>query len=167
MKKINNKGFIFAETVVVSTIVLIALVSLYTQFNSINNSYRRAFKYNTVDKLYAAYNLKTFISENRTNYIIEILNNGSVYTDITSCSADYFTEYMYCEMLIDTLNIKKAIFTKEDLSTLKSDLNNNNVFTENMKDFIKYIKSDNSGKYRVIIEFNDDTFATLKINSSI
>lgn len=48
----NKKGFILAETIAVSTVVLAALIIIYSQFVSINNSYYRSFIYNTVDNLY-------------------------------------------------------------------------------------------------------------------
>lgn len=167
MKKSDNKGFILAETIAVSTIVLGALVIIYTQFISINNSYYRSFKYNTVDDLYAVNNLKTYIEADGIENLIQYITNSEyTYADITSCSTDYFIEYMYCETLLETLNIKTAIFTKENVQWLQDYLKNNNIFSENMYSFIKSIHSDQSNSYRLIVEFKDDTFGTLKIDGN-
>ena len=168
MKKNNKKGFILAETIAVSTIVLAALVIIYTQFISINNSYYRSFKYNTVDDLYAVNNLKNYVEADGVENLIQYIDNSEyTYADITACSTDYFVEYMYCETLLKSLNIKTAIFTKEDVQPLQNYLKGNNIFSENMYSFIKSIHSDNSNSYRLIVEFKDDTFATLKIEGNI
>ena len=49
MKKYDKKGFIFAETIVISTIIMASLVIIYSQFVSINNNYNRSFQYNNVN----------------------------------------------------------------------------------------------------------------------
>ena len=46
MKKNNKKGFILAETIAVSTVVVTSLVIIYTQFISVSDSYNRSFRYN-------------------------------------------------------------------------------------------------------------------------
>lgn len=166
MKKSMKRGFIMAETIMVSIVVLTALIIIYTQFISINNSYYRSFRYNTVDDLYAVNNVKDFILNDKFDTIISSLQ-GKNYIDLSSCSTDFFKEYNYCATLLRTLNIKTLIFTYEDVTNLKNELKVNNSLSEGMYTFIKTISNDKNNKYRLIAEFNDNRYATLKIGSFI
>lgn len=165
MKK-NSKGFVMAEAIIVSSIVVGALIFIYTQFISINNSYNKSFKYNTVNNLYASNEILKFLrSDNLDNIINEIQNN--TYIDLSSCPTIFINDSDYCKYLIEALNIKTLIITRENLNMLKQELDNINVFSESMHSFIKNISYKNEGRYRIIVEFNDDTFATLIINGYI
>lgn len=48
----NNKGFMMAEVVVVSSIILVALVGLYTSYNKIFSIYNQRVNYYDVATLY-------------------------------------------------------------------------------------------------------------------
>ena len=52
MKKMNNKGFMMAEVVVVSSIVLVFLAGLYASYNKIYTSYRNLINYYDITTLY-------------------------------------------------------------------------------------------------------------------
>ena len=111
MKKNNKKGFVLAETIAVSTVVLTSLVIIYTQFISISNSYSRSFRYNNVNNLYLVNNVKAYIATDGLEKLINSLNeNNYSYIDITSCDSQYFTEYIYCESLLKQSNIKTILF---------------------------------------------------------
>ena len=161
MKKSNKKGFVLAETIAVSVVIMTSLVIIYTQFMSISKSYARTFAYNSVNNLYLVNNIKNYIKSDGLNNLISALSNSN-YVDITSCSTDYFTEYIYCETLMDNLNVRQVIFTKTNLDELK---NNMNGLSEKMKQFVNYINYKNTSGYRIIVEFNDETYATLTIDS--
>ena len=53
----NNKGFMLAEVVVTSTIVLTSLISLYITFNKLYNNYEIRSNYYDVDGIYAIKNM--------------------------------------------------------------------------------------------------------------
>ena len=82
------------------------------------------------------------------------------YIDITSCPNAYFSEAEYCNVLMNASNVKTVLFTNADLTNLKDNTTNLN---QTMLDFINYINYEPVAGYRLIIEFNDNTFATLKI----
>lgn len=159
MKKNNKKGFVLAETIAVSVIVMTSLVIIYTQFTYLSKSYSRTFTYNSVNNLYLTNNIKEFINDDGLNNLITGLNDKN-YIDITSCSTEYFTEYIYCETLMDNLGVKQVIFTKANLDDLKTNMD---CLSEKMKQFINYINYKNTNNYRIIVEFNDETYATLTI----
>lgn len=162
MKKSLKRGFVMAETIIVSIVVLTALIILYTQFISINNSYYRSFRYNTVDDLYAVNNIKEFILNQGIENITNSLDSDK-YIDLTNCSTSYFKEFAYCENLLKILDVKTLLFTYEDVSGIKDTLISDNPYSEGLFSFIKTISSDKNNKYRLIVEFNNDRYATLKI----
>lgn len=159
MKKIDNRGFMLTETLIVATFLVTTLLFLYIQFNNVTKTYDTSFKYNTVNGLYAVNNIINYIKSDGIDTLKTSVNNVD-YIDITECPDTYFTEQNYCNILIDTLKIKTVLFTKENLTTLK---NNRTALDQTMIDFVKFINYEEVEGYRLIIEFNDNTFASLKI----
>ena len=52
MKKMNNKGFMLAEIIVVSAILATALVGLFTTFSKMFLEYEKRSVYESVDAIY-------------------------------------------------------------------------------------------------------------------
>lgn len=172
MKKNNNKGFLLTELLVTATLVGTVLIFLYTQFYSVKRSYENSFKYNSVNDLYALDNVRMFLIDG--GYIDTYVNmaiqgellSSVPYLEITS----FINNNDYFDSLINATNIKKLYFTKEFLADLLIYLNNN-ITTSNASEFEKFRKFvayidydvENSSGYRLIAEFNDDTFATLLV----
>lgn len=164
MKKNNKLGFVLAETIIISTIVMTSLVFIFVQFSSINNSFNRTFKYNSVNNLYLTNNIKEYINNDGIDKVITALNQTNVgYIDITSCPVSYFTEYLYCRALMDNINAKKVLFTRNDVYYLQDNIDSYNEFENSLKTFIKYISPVGNNSYRIIVQFEDDTYATLQI----
>lgn len=165
MKKINRKGFMLTELLVTSTLVCTVLIFLYSQFFSVKKSYENSFKYNTVNGLYALSNIRSFLVDSDI-YILKqnlLLNSYVNLMDLES-NKTFLKDEEYFDTLITKLNVKNIIFTKEDLSDLIKDLNNLPDSFEDMKKFIRYINYDDNGTlYRIIVEYNDKTFATLLV----
>jgi len=157
----NGKGFILAETITVSAVVLGVLIIIYTQFVNVSKNYGSSFTYNNVDKLYSVDNIKQYITSDGIENLKTALQTSN-YVDITNCSSDYFIELSYCDMLFNNLNVKTVLFTKENTTALKSD--NLSKLSPKLVSFINYIVSDNEERYRLIVEFNDGNFATLKVD---
>ena len=160
MKKNNKNGFILAETIAVSTVVLTSLVILYTQFVTINNSYSTSFKYNGINELFLTNNIREYIKEDGLDYLIKSLNTNS-YIDFTDCSNEYFIEYIYCKTLLDTSSVKTILFTNENVDDLKKQTN---IFNSKLSSFIQSINTSTGNGYRIIVEFENDNYATLKID---
>lgn len=157
MKKSNNKGYMLVETLVATTIIVTALLFLYVQYSNITKNYRESFSYNTTNNLYGAYNLKKYILEDGYNTLVEELENHD-YVDITDCSSNYFVDEDYCEVLISSMEIKQVFFTTEDVSNIDFEVN------DAFKSFIKKIVYDDVEEHRLLIEFNDETFATVLVS---
>lgn len=172
----NKKGFILVETLIVSVTILTTLVYIFTQFQKIESNYALSFKYNTTDNLYKVANFRTYLldglNDPTSNYdriLTEFLAGTNYALDLTSCPATLILlNQQYCTSLIQKLDIKKVIFAKEDLTDLVSELKNIYFVSEEMKDFIKYIDHDSeAAKYRLIVEFNNGTFGSLKVYEGI
>lgn len=74
----NNKGFMMAEVVVVSSIVLITLVGLYTSYNKIIAAYNQRVNYYDVTTLYELAHIRDNIVDYSGYSSKErIVNNGT------------------------------------------------------------------------------------------
>ena len=134
MNKINNKGFMMAEIIVVAVVIVIALVGLFTTFTRTFIEYERLNEYSQVDSLYAS---KSVIN--------------TLYSDIDSAKKALedesvnFKEYtvttnIELEPLFNKYNIKSFYLVKysdEGFNSLISSLTNN----EELKRYVNYLKN--------------------------
>jgi hypothetical protein len=174
--KNKYKGFILIETLIVSVFVISTLVFLYAQFQKIEEGYQKTFIYNTTDNLYKVYNIREFLlngltssPSNYSNVLGAFLTTSDTFYDLTNCpNTEILLNKAYCDRLLEQLGVKTIIFTKDDLTDVKNDLNNLYFISEEKKEFIRHLKiSGTPGQYRLIVEFNDKTFGTLKIFEGI
>lgn len=164
----NNKGFIIAETMIVASIVAITVITIYGQFSSVYTNYQERAKYENVDSLYKTNDVKEMIKEDSLNYFALSLdyndkNSNMPYVDISSCTE--FLNPDYCLKYKELVGIDRMLFTYYDVSKLlKFDTYSNN-FSSLMLDYIEYLSGNIVPKegYRIIVEFKDDTFASIKV----
>lgn len=96
----NNKGFMLAEVVIVSAIILTTLVVMYKGLNRVYSNYNRLSNYNNIDSIYASktifdYLVDSYLIENyikNNNDCINITNNDNMLTEIAS---QYNAKYVY------------------------------------------------------------------------
>lgn len=160
MKK-NNKGFMLVEALVMSMVVIGTLTFMYIQFQNISRSYEKSFNYNTITDLYITNEVKNYLINNNLldTYKGKVTASSTKYTIIDDITDSSF------EMLKFKGQVKTILLTDESLSELKG--KKTSTLSEKFNDFINYLKVDKEeGKYRLLIEFNDDTFASLKLNDT-
>ena len=76
--KLNKKGFMMAEVIVVSSIVLITLTSLYISYNKIYSTYKKRINYYDVSIIYD-------LDKIRRNVVIDApTNNTKIENDVIS-----------------------------------------------------------------------------------
>lgn len=162
---LNKKGFFLSELIIVTALITLVVVGLFTQVNSVFNSYKNTFNYNTSSGLYGALNVSILLKQ--SGIINNNLGNLSTmvidkrYIDLSDCSFAYNSSY--CDNLKTSLKIKKMIFTQYDVTTLQL-FDYNNDFNYNEKHFItKLTKLPESTDYRLIIFYEDETAATIKV----
>lgn len=169
MKKIDNKGFMLVEILIVSVFVATVLTVLFIQFKKINNNYKTSFKYDTVEALYLINNVKNrFVTANDnggynlTNYKTFVQNEKLKYENILNpINISYTTNDNYFLNLLKESNIKNLYIAKKDAK--EEMLKDKNIPIE-LRDYIKYMrfKTYNSD-YFLIAEFGNKTFASVNI----
>ena len=155
MKK-NNRGFMLAETLLVTTFVAGVLIYLYIQFNNLDKNYSDSFKYNTVEGLYDLSDIIDFIYEdqNAIGFIRDNIGDAK-YIDISNCSL--FTDKETCIRLFKLENINEILITPNLVpkSVIKD-------YSPGLTRFIGKINAASNEPYRVIASFNNNTYATLR-----
>lgn len=173
MKKSSNRGFMLLETLIVSTVILGTLIFLYTQFTGIKTSYDISFKYNTIPGLYHSKQITTYFEDFGYQTLSDNLDNSNTgFINITA-NTSYFeigSDINLYKNLVKEIKAKTILFVNDDLVFLKEYLANTNddlsgIFSEGLKDFILKTTTDSTNQYRVIIEFNDNTYATVIISN--
>ena len=189
MKKMNNKGFLMVEALIVSTFVVSVLIYFFVQFKKVDASFELSYSYNTVNGLYAVNNISAYLDnlyETDSDFRDQI-KGGSIklnspfykviYNQIDNENFTCISSQVYCGELMQSLNIKSAVLASGDLDALlqffkkvendssstNDEKNNYNFFTEKMRDFIKHERSKElySPDYKILVQFNDDTFASI------
>lgn len=71
----NRKGFMMAELVIVSAIILVTLVGLYASYNKIYSIYKTRIRYYDVTTLYRLGYYRDILKEN--NILATVINNSN------------------------------------------------------------------------------------------
>ena len=158
MNKKNNKAFLLAESLIVTTFVLTVLIYLYAQFKNLMTEYKNSYRYNNVQDIYNLGAVGKFITKNNIN----ISGNGIIYEKNESPLPDE-DESLFKDMLND-MNIEYIIYEDSNIDKVKERMSNYNPV---MQDFIKKINTKKiDGKGRLIAKFKNNNFATIIIEKN-
>lgn len=118
--KLNKKGFMMAEVIVVSSIVLITLTSLYISYNKIYSTYKKRINYYDVSIIYdldkirrnvvidaPTNNTKIDSESNTTVYAIPLTGNKITDTN-TNLSQENTTFNEYLEYLKNSITVNNC-----------------------------------------------------------
>lgn len=160
MKKLKSRGFMLAETLIVSTFVAGVLIFLFIQFTNLGKAYDDSYIYNTPEGLYALEDIKQYIKTD-SDLLLYIEENIDVkkYIDLTDC--DLFTNKEYCTNLFKLENIDRIFITTNDF-----DKENITGYNEGFYIFINKILKEGNEKYRLVASFKNGMFATLRLGDS-
>lgn len=165
MKKINNKGFILVETLVVTVFVMSIFSILYNNFYPLMSEFERREVYDNMDSKYGAYWVKRLIQEqsyDATNMKAAVSSSSKYYkftcSDITNAQ-----QQKLCVNLLDRMNVENAYITTYSLVDFKAAVEADpSGFSSNFIDYLIYlpeyskVQSQNSAGYRVLVEFNHE-----------
>ncbi|MDD6942042.1 MAG: hypothetical protein SOV80_00725 [Bacilli bacterium] len=191
MLKINSKGFVLVETLVVAVFVSAIFSVIYSNFYPIMGEYEKREAYDDIDSKYATFWFKRIIqsdSVNFTNIQNDITNNS--YHEF-NCSNDIVdsdvTAIKICNSLVTRFGVEKMYITNYKLGNrdVSSDKNNfkdivekndPNVFSSGLQDYVAYlptyskVPSLNGACYRLVVEFHNTrdgndywTYSTIEI----
>lgn len=135
--KLNCKGFMLAEVVVVSVIICAVLVTLYTSLVRINNAYDTRNRYYDINTLYFTEEVNDILIYN--GYINEYIStNNSKEIDLSNVFSN--DSNFYSAYNIDTAKggSIRMLFSLYDNSSVEAlaDMNINATF----KEYISYLK---------------------------
>ncbi len=153
MKK-NNKGFFLSELIIVTSVILLASITLYTQTNTIIKNNQNKERYNSVDGIYRAKNIKDYLFRFGKIGDLTAVGAENIQDITTSYSDSYFIA------LTSSSNIEKILFIKQNTS---EEYINNYATTGIDKDFKRFLKwvsinkmNNASSPYRLVINYKDN-----------
>lgn len=192
MKKLNNKGFVLVETLIVATFVVTIFAVMYNNFYPLMGEYEKREAYDDVDGKYAAYWIKRIIQSDAVDPATVTNFTGSSYR-LFSCD-DVKSERTeikdMCNRIVKETEIAKfssgapkIYLTNYQLhgssgafkDTVKAS-NDTDLFSSGFRDYLVFLPdysktgSLNNANYRVLIEFdrkNEDStypsYATIEV----
>lgn len=186
MKKLNSKGFVMTETLVVAVFIMGIFGIMYNNYYPLIGEYERREVFDDVDSKYGAFWIKRFIQHSSYNLSAAqkntINNNGYVLFSCNNINNDY--RKTMCNKLLKELEVKdynvqpKVYITKYNLEDFKRNVasdTNYATFSGGFSDYVNFlpiyrVPSLNDAAYRVLIEFdrnknglNYTTYATIEV----
>ena len=134
----NNKGFMMAEVIVVSAVILVTLVGLYTSYNKIFTVYNQRINYYDVDTLYKLANIRdnSWYPDEVSNKPVVYGNNTIYYinkNDVKNRNVDTnglkqtFKDYLdYLSTSLDFDNLKIGNYKIQNMLIMESCFDKNN-----------------------------------------
>lgn len=183
MLKINSKGFVLVETLVVAVFVSAIFSVIYSNFYPIMGEYEKREAYDDIDSKYAAFWFKRIIQSDSVNFTDVKADIGkSINDDISTNSYHTFkcsdiidsdaTAIKICNSLVTRLGVSHMYITNYKLGNRvdpndknnfkgKVDANSSNVFSSGLQDYVAYlptyskVPSLNGACYRLVVEFHN------------
>lgn len=171
MKK-DNRGFLLAESLVVSTFVLTVLILLYIQFSNLITNYKNSYNYNNVESIYDLASVANYLQINNYNLSNQLTDSKPyvvVYEEGT-CNTNLGLSDAFCTELINKMDAKKIIYSYSDISVIKDYVSNHNdsEINQNMREFITRVETNTVlNKGRLFAEFENGTYATIAMDNEI
>ena len=186
MKKLNSKGFVMTETLVVAVFIMGIFGIMYNNYYPLIGEYERREVFDDVDSKYGAFWIKRFIQHSSYDLSAAqkntINSNGYVLFSCNNINNDY--RKTMCNKLLKELEVKdynlqpKVYITKYNLESFKNYVEadtNYATFSGGFSDYVNFlpnyrVPSLNDADYRVLIEFdrnknglNYTTYATIEV----
>ena len=165
--KLNKKGFMLAEVVVVSVVIATTLVTLYVALNRLISAFDTRNTYYDIDAAYLAVEVNNILIENG---IINTLLSQSE-PQIKEVSSDKNNEYLDVKNFVGHYSGNKKVYFSP-YSNDKIDSITSQSINQTFIDYINYLNDnfdyEETYKYVIITEMCDDTnnncrYYTLKV----
>ena len=163
----NNKGFMLAEVVIVSAILITTLTSLYVGFARVYKAYEERSNFFDIDSIYALKNIEdALINEGIFNEIINTVNtNGYVSYKKDSVSNDNYID-AYIEKIMLNYDIEYFYITKYSTNNIANIINidNENIVFNDFLDYLnKNLDFSLNYNYLFVSKTIDGRFAYLRV----
>ncbi len=143
----NKSGYIFIETIIVLTVTMICLLSLYNGYSLVVKSSTNKKYYDNINDVYKANIVKKILKSNSNDLLIN-KDNCTNYMD------------MNCNLILTDLEIENVFITDDLTKIINSE---NKEYKNSLKKYLKTL--DNDKKYIIISrkENNNMYYASLKL----
>lgn len=158
----NNKGFMMAEVVVVSAIVMVTIVGLYQSYNKLYSTYNTRIDYYDSTTLYRlGYYRDILIENDKLNNLIK--NTTETVTEIYSSNGNNIFSLPESELstyITDTVFLIKTNKSSDEFKINGTELDDKEI-NPTFKDYFKYLSTSTTFKssYIMVMErctSNDD-----------
>lgn len=190
MKKIDNKGFIMVETIVVAVFVIGICTFLFANFLPLMGDYERISDYDTLSSKYKVHEIRKMILRDLNNNkelenIFTSIPDDNNYVRFKNYTTtvdevdvskqqlcDKLDSVNYCNKLLGEgyLDVKEIYITSFKLNKIKSSIKNlSGEGTRPIKEYIEYLPSYSNYSsryndyYRLIVLFNDGNLANIEV----
>ena len=144
--KLNKKGFMMAELVVVSAIVLTFLAGIYVSYNKIYSAYKTRLNYYDVTALYRLNFYKDFYNEYKSD-----CHDHAGDTAIFECkkneakNASNHLSQPFVELINSNVNyenvVEKVFIIYNDYENLGADILKDQTVNKTYKDYVNYLST--------------------------
>lgn len=158
MVKNNNKGYFLAETIIVLTVVALAITTLYVNsMESYVKEKNELTKYNTVDGLYSANAVKKYLYK----YVKDFKANANTkgYIDVNNYLSINYQKVSDIPFFKE-LNVKQVYFSTYDMTKLIS----SGILTKNIQKELSSIENDSKCVYRYIVIYKDYSYSLVGVS---
>ena len=122
----NEKGFLLAEALIVSTFVLTILIVLFIQFSNLTNNYKNSYNHNNVESIYDLSSVANYLTTNQYD-LSEYLTVDKPYVLVyknNSCNLDVNLADTFCDTFMKEMGAKTVIYTSSDVKAIQYYVNN-------------------------------------------
>lgn len=178
MKKRNEKGFLLAESIVVGVFVLSLFTFLFVNLIPLVGEYENEEKYDNINSLYNTNLIRSMImGDANVNSVLKLTQPGGTVNAYNKFTVEQLCDSLekknYCKKLLNStyLDVNTVYITWYRTSKIKDAVKNVPAnFPRAVRDYVnamdKYTQPAGAtyDKYkRIIVYYNDGTFANLEI----
>lgn len=168
LKKINNKGFMLLETLIVSVFVMSVFTMIYANILPMMAEYEKYHNYNTVEATYKAHWARKIALDGLNDDTFDMVANSKNYYDITDCSLytknDRDDMESWCNNYKYANSIKSIYLTSYSLENFKETVSSSSTFSRSFKEYVDYLplyskntrKADNDKYFHIIVEYSNN-----------
>lgn len=162
MKK-NNRGFMLAEVIVTSTVIVTAMIGLYTSFNKLYKNYEVKNRYQYIDGVYATKEMvQGMLNDDMAHFMNDIFYSSTSKYLIQNNQCDESTLVSSCQDIANFYHVLNMIIVEYDEESIKSLIKPPNVISEEFKEYIEYVinyydvkRGDAEYSYLLLTEIQD------------
>lgn len=152
----NNKGFIFAETLAATLVIFILIISFYVFSTNFIDNQSKNKNYENIEEIYKLANVRLFLyrTTNLNSVFNDYLEGTQTCVSLNNINFSDSEEYtlQYANML-NEFKIRQIYLC---------DFYGSNDFNDAFKDYFEYTKNTFKDRYRIIANFNNNKFASIK-----